>query len=58
MTDHLNPSIHGVTGNLSLTTSWNTHPLNGLLMEATTELTDEFPFLLDMNSGRPIGLGE
>jgi hypothetical protein len=29
-----------------------------MLLETTKELSDEFPFLLDLNSGKPIGIGK
>jgi hypothetical protein len=29
-----------------------------MMLETTKELSDEFPFLLDLNSGKPIGIGK
>jgi choline dehydrogenase len=41
-----------------VTAPYYEHPLNDLLLNATTELSDEYPLLKDLNDGRPIGLGE
>ncbi|KAF9445056.1 GMC oxidoreductase [Macrolepiota fuliginosa MF-IS2] len=54
---HFDPSVHGLDGKLQTSAPYNPHPLNDLLLETTKELSDEFPFLLDLNDGRPIGIG-
>lgn len=38
--------------------SYSDHPFNDMLLETTKELEDEFPFTLDMNGGKPIGIGK
>lgn len=55
---HFDPSLHSRTGKLGVTAPYFNHPFNDLLFKATSELTDEFPFLKDLNDGKPIGLGE
>jgi len=54
------PAVHGFHGKLSVTVSpLNvTNPFNDQLLQATKELSDEFPFLLDLNGGRPLGIGK
>ncbi|KAF5346524.1 hypothetical protein D9756_007364 [Leucocoprinus leucothites] len=54
---HFNTSIHSSAGVLGVTAPYYNHPLNDLLLKATAELSDEYPFLQDLNDGRPIGLG-
>lgn len=54
----IDPSVHGHHGKLSVEVSSTDHPFNELLLQATKELSDEFPFVLDMNGGTPIGIGE
>lgn len=56
--DHLDPSIHGHGGILSVSAPYNSNPFNDKLIQATNELKKEFPFKLDMNDGGPIGVGE
>ncbi|KAF9449394.1 GMC oxidoreductase [Macrolepiota fuliginosa MF-IS2] len=57
---HYDPSLHGTHGNLNVSAPYHVHPLNDLMVKAIQELSqssDEFPALLDMNGGRPIGMG-
>ncbi|KAF9448538.1 GMC oxidoreductase [Macrolepiota fuliginosa MF-IS2] len=59
-TGHYDPSLHGTNGNVNVSAPYHVHPLNDLMVEAVKELSqssDEFPALLDMNGGRPIGMG-
>ncbi|KAF7760086.1 CAZyme family AA3 [Agaricus bisporus var. burnettii] len=55
------PTVHGLHGKLSVTVSpLNvTNPFNDLLLQVTEDpgMNDEFPFLLDLNGGRPLGIG-
>ncbi|KAF5354115.1 hypothetical protein D9756_007319 [Leucocoprinus leucothites] len=55
--DHFNSSVHNKDGMIGVTAPYFPHPFNDLLLNATREMNDEFPFLLDLNSGKPIGLG-
>ncbi|EKM83178.1 hypothetical protein AGABI1DRAFT_118529 [Agaricus bisporus var. burnettii JB137-S8] len=54
---HFDPAFHGFNGNLHVVASYSDHPFNDMLLETTKELEDEFPFTLDMNGGKPIGIG-
>ncbi|KAJ3576821.1 hypothetical protein NP233_g165 [Leucocoprinus birnbaumii] len=51
------PALHSKDGKLGVTAPFSDHPLNDLLLEATNQLSNEYPFLQDLNGGRPIGLG-
>ncbi|KAJ3553555.1 hypothetical protein NP233_g12615 [Leucocoprinus birnbaumii] len=53
---HFDPSVHGFNGKLFVSATYTIYPLNDLLLGVTKELPDEFPFLLDENGGRPIGV--
>lgn len=55
---HLDLSVHGHGGILSVSAPYNNHPFNDKLIQATSELKQEFPFKLDMNDGGPIGVGK
>ncbi|KAK7058013.1 mitochondrial choline dehydrogenase [Favolaschia claudopus] len=61
-TDHHNisgqfdPSVHGFQGINSVALQGYPTPIDGRIIETTTQLA-EFPFNLDMNSGNPIGIG-
>lgn len=54
---HFDPMVHGYEGKLSVTAPYSNHPINDMLMKVTRELNHEFPFKLDINDGRPIGIG-
>lgn len=56
-TGHIDPSIHDKNGKVSTSAAYSIHPFNDMLIETTKELSGEFPFKLDMNDGRPIGIG-
>ncbi|KXN84009.1 Choline dehydrogenase, mitochondrial [Leucoagaricus sp. SymC.cos] len=53
---HLDPKEHGHNGNVFVTTPFTVHPINDMMLQATKELPNEFPFVLDFNAGRPIGI--
>lgn len=55
---HIDPSVHGHRGAVSNTAPFNNHPINEMLLQTTQDLPNEFPYLLDMNNGSPIGIGE
>lgn len=55
---HIDPSLHSRKGKVSVTAPYSNHPMNNMLIQTTKELTEEFPFKLDMNDGRPIGIGK
>ncbi|KAF7345143.1 hypothetical protein MSAN_01890400 [Mycena sanguinolenta] len=53
-----NSSVHGKNGPISVSLSgfsWSEFEQH--VMQATEELPDDFPFNLDMNSGKPLGVG-
>nr|Q3L243.1 RecName: Full=Pyranose dehydrogenase 2; Short=PDH 2; AltName: Full=Pyranose:quinone oxidoreductase 2; Flags: Precursor [Leucoagaricus meleagris]AAW82998.1 pyranose dehydrogenase [Leucoagaricus meleagris]AAW82999.1 pyranose dehydrogenase [Leucoagaricus meleagris] len=56
MEGHIDPSVHGFDGMLSVVASYTNVSFNNLLLETTRELSDEFPFKLDLNDGKPHGL--
>lgn len=62
MEGRFDPTVHGLHGKLSVTVSpLNvTNPFNDLLLQVTEDpgMNDEFPFLLDLNGGKPLGIGE
>ncbi|KAF8218259.1 pyranose dehydrogenase [Mycena galopus ATCC 62051] len=52
------PAVHSTTGINSVSLSALNWPIfSQHVIESTKELPDEWPFLLDMNSGKPLGLG-
>jgi len=53
-----NPAVHSTKGINSVSLAGLNWPIfSQHIIEATKELPDEWPFNLDMNSGKPIGLG-
>ncbi|KAJ7653253.1 pyranose dehydrogenase [Mycena polygramma] len=53
-----NPAVHSTKGINSVSLAGFQWPiLSQHVIEATKELPDEWPFNLDMNSGKPLGLG-
>ncbi|KXN83928.1 Glucose dehydrogenase [FAD, quinone] [Leucoagaricus sp. SymC.cos] len=54
---HIDPSVHGRKGKVSVSATFTKIPFNDMLIKASDELKAEFPFLLDMNAGRVIGTG-
>lgn len=53
---HVDPSVHGHNGKVSVTAPYVAHPFDDMLIETTKQLSDEFPYKLDHNDGRPIGI--
>ncbi|KAJ6481563.1 aryl-alcohol oxidase-like protein [Mycena vitilis] len=51
------PSVHSTHGMTSISLNGYAWPLGPRVIQATKELPDEFPFNLDMNSGKPLGIG-
>ncbi|KAF7374046.1 hypothetical protein MSAN_00285300 [Mycena sanguinolenta] len=53
-----NPGVHGTDGPLQVSLggfTWS--ELKDHVIQTTNELPDDFPFNLDMNSGKPLGIG-
>lgn len=53
---HIDPAVHGYEGKLFVSAPYTIHPFNDMLLQVTEELPDEFPAVLDVNGGRPIGI--
>ncbi|KAF7368944.1 hypothetical protein MVEN_00220600 [Mycena venus] len=51
-----NPAVHSTHGMTEVSLPGFPWPLGPRVVQATQELPDEFPFNLDMNSGRPLGI--
>jgi choline dehydrogenase-like flavoprotein len=56
-TGEFNPSVHGYNGINSVSLPGFVTPFDYRVIKATSELPNEFPFNLDTNSGRQIGIG-
>ncbi|KAJ6465135.1 pyranose dehydrogenase [Mycena vulgaris] len=57
-TGQFDPSVHSTRGVTSVSLTGFSWPIfEHHIIRATKELPDEFPFNLDMNSGRPFGIG-
>ncbi|KAJ7915654.1 aryl-alcohol oxidase [Mycena leptocephala] len=53
-----NPLVHSLTGINSVSLPGFSHPFDTRIIATTQEKPKSFPFNLDMNSGRPLGLGK
>lgn len=53
-----NPLDHSLTGINSVSLPGFSHPFDARIIATTQQNPSQFPFNLDMNSGRPLGLGE
>ncbi|KAF8965582.1 pyranose dehydrogenase [Flammula alnicola] len=51
------PSVHGFDGLMFVSLPGFPQPIDDMVLNVTKELPSEFPYLLDMNAGRPLGLG-
>ncbi|KAF8182590.1 pyranose dehydrogenase [Pholiota molesta] len=51
------PTVHGFDGLLLTSLPGFPQPADDMVATVPKQLPDEFPFLLDMNAGRPLGLG-
>jgi hypothetical protein len=56
-TGQFNPSVHSTTGMNSVSLPGFQWPMFPRVIETTKEMPDDFPFLLDMNAGTPLGVG-
>lgn len=56
-TGQYNPVIHGTDGPIIVSLNGFPWPVfEQTVLQTTKELPDEFPFNLDMNSGKPLGV--
>ncbi|KAJ7323935.1 pyranose dehydrogenase [Mycena albidolilacea] len=57
-TGQFNPAVHGTKGPISVSISgYSYSDFEQRVIQTTKELPDDFPFNLDMNSGKPLGIG-
>ncbi|KAK0201309.1 alcohol oxidase [Desarmillaria ectypa] len=56
-TGQYNPEVHGFDGTLSVTLPGYPRGTDNRVIQTTSDLADEFPFNLDMNSGYHLGVG-
>ncbi|KAG6908850.1 hypothetical protein DXG01_003016 [Tephrocybe rancida] len=56
-TGQFDPAVHGFHGINAVSLGAFPHPSDPRVIQTTSELPDDFPFNLDMNSGNPLGLG-
>ncbi|KAJ7866193.1 alcohol oxidase [Mycena olivaceomarginata] len=56
-TGQFNPAVHGTHGPISVSLSgFSWSEFEQRVIQTTNELSDDFPFNLDMNSGQPLGI--
>jgi hypothetical protein len=55
--NQFDPLVHSTHGINSVSLAGFPHPIDSRVIRTTEELSDEFPFNLDMNSGDHIGVG-
>ncbi|KAH9477554.1 Pyranose dehydrogenase [Psilocybe cubensis] len=51
------PSVHGFDGMMSTSLPGFPQSIDSMILQVPGQLPQQFPFLLDMNAGRPLGLG-
>ncbi|KXN90565.1 Glucose dehydrogenase [FAD, quinone], partial [Leucoagaricus sp. SymC.cos] len=56
--NHYDPTVHSRDGKVAVSAPYTPHPFNDMLLQSVNELSEEFPFDLDYNDGRPIGIGK
>ncbi|KAG6839673.1 hypothetical protein C0991_000317 [Blastosporella zonata] len=56
-TGQFNPNVHSFTGINSVSLSGFPTAIDGRIINTTTQLGPDYKFNLDMNSGRPLGIG-
>lgn len=57
LTGEYDPSVHSTTGMVDVSLPGFPTPIDPIVVQATQEQS-EFPFVLDMNSGNELGIGE
>ncbi|PFH47692.1 GMC oxidoreductase [Amanita thiersii Skay4041] len=57
ITGQFNPSVHSFTGINSVSLPGFPEPIDGRVIVTTAQLSDQYPFNLDMNSGNHLGIG-
>uniref|UniRef100_A0A8H7XUR8 pyranose dehydrogenase (acceptor) n=1 Tax=Psilocybe cubensis TaxID=181762 RepID=A0A8H7XUR8_PSICU len=56
-TGEFNPVVHGFNGLMFTSLPGSPQTIDNMILEVPDQLPDQFPFLLDMNAGKPLGLG-
>ncbi|TFK55463.1 aryl-alcohol-oxidase from pleurotus Eryingii [Heliocybe sulcata] len=56
-TGQINPALHGKNGPLDISVYGYARELDDKVMQTTKELSSEFPYNSDTNSGNPLGVG-
>ncbi|KAJ7239418.1 aryl-alcohol-oxidase from pleurotus Eryingii [Mycena haematopus] len=56
-TGQYNPALHSTTGITSVSLPGYPHPFDSRIIATTQELSEDWPFNLDMNSGSMLGIG-
>jgi hypothetical protein len=56
-TGQFDPLLHGYNGMVSVTLPGFSWPIDSMVVNATRQLPNEFPYNLDFNSGSPLGIG-
>ncbi|KAG6902090.1 hypothetical protein C0995_004441 [Termitomyces sp. Mi166 len=57
-TGQFDPSVHGFHGINSVSLPGFQHEIDRRVIQTTSEMPEEFPFNIDMNSGHQLGIGE
>ncbi|KAF8996629.1 aryl-alcohol oxidase [Cyathus striatus] len=57
ITGMYDPRFHGNSGPISVTLPTYPQLVDNMIIQTTRELPNDFPYLLDINAGRPLGLG-
>jgi choline dehydrogenase-like flavoprotein len=57
-TGQFDPRFHSFNGMTSVSLAGSPTPIDGRIIEATTQLGPDYKFNLDMNSGNMLGIGE
>lgn len=52
------PTVHSSSGKTFVSLPGFAQEIDGMVIQATSQLLQEFSFNLDTNSGRPLGLGK
>ncbi|KAF8996654.1 hypothetical protein BDQ17DRAFT_1544687 [Cyathus striatus] len=57
ITGMYDPRFHGHNGPIAVTLPTYPQVIDNMIIQTTRELPNDFPYLLDINAGRPIGFG-
>ena len=57
ITGQFDPTAHGYNGITSVSLPGFPQATDDMVLKATQQLPDEFPYNVDFNSGNPLGIG-